>query len=131
MDGGCKLLLGQEAPLRAQLMVHSVTPFLLLAAQPSSDPWAGFGGNYTLFGYSSPHLVSVSCSPTEQRSAMGAQRRGKEHKGWWEQHRPCLSAVQTSAKACAQCYSTSKVGKSQVAIRTFPLQLENHLLHVK
>lgn len=81
VDRGCKSLLGQEAPLRAQLMVHSVTPFLPLAAQPSSDPWSGFGGNYTLFGYFSPHLVRASCSPTEQRSAMGVQRREGGTKG--------------------------------------------------
>lgn len=81
VDGGCKSLLGQEAPLRAQLMVHSVTPFLFLATQPSPDPWAGFGRNYTSFGYFSPHLVSANCSPTEQRSARGAQRRGGSTKG--------------------------------------------------
>lgn len=79
---GCKCSLGQEAPLRAQLMVHSGPPFLFLLAQPSSDPWPGSGGNYPLFGYFSPHLVSSTCSPTEQRSATGAQRRVGEHKGW-------------------------------------------------
>lgn len=78
---GCKCSLGQEAPLRAQLMVHSGPPFLFLLAQPSSDPWPGFGGNYPLFGYFSPHLVSSTCSPTEQRSATGAQRRGRSTKG--------------------------------------------------
>lgn len=108
-------------------------PIPLPVAQPSSDPWAGFGGNYTLFGYFSPHLVSATCSPTEQRSAMGAQRRGGSTKGgrWWEQHRSSPSAGQTSAKACALCVSTSKVCKSQVALRAFPLQMEKHLLHVK
>lgn len=110
VDGGWKSLLGQEAPLRAQLMC---------TLSPHSSSWLH-----------SPVLILGLVLVTITLYFVCFIWRGESTKGW-EQHRSSPSAGQTSAKACAQCYCTWKVCKSQVAIRTFPLQLEKHLLHVK
>lgn len=73
-DGGCKSLLGQEAPLRAQLMC-TVTPLLFLAAQPSSDPCAGVGDTIWLF------FSSFSGCKLLTYRAERSPEDGREHKG--------------------------------------------------
>lgn len=88
LSGERLFMVWMEAPLTAQLTVRPITPFLFSAAQPSSNPWVGFGCNYPLFGSFSAHLVSTACS----KKCHGCPEKEGEHgQGRWERRRSKLS----------------------------------------